>query len=116
MAPPTPLAIQTAAITRLLKEERSYHTELAQQQRRLATLVAATAQGAAATDDAEGNAEFGIAQEKRAIVETEAIFPELRRKVEDAVLRVENLLEQDGLDEAEVVRAREVVREAKAGA
>ena len=35
MAPPTPLAIATSSLQRLVKEEASYHKELEQQEARL---------------------------------------------------------------------------------
>ena len=38
MAPPSQLAIATSALQRLLKEEKSYHTELAQQEARIKKL------------------------------------------------------------------------------
>lgn len=61
MPTPTPLSICTSSLTRLLKEERSYHAELAMQQKnleRLQTTAAAEAEGAA-----EENREFVLRQE-----------------------------------------------------
>lgn len=58
MAPPTPLSVATNSINRLLKEESSYRTELATQQRRVEELQA----GGADEDDA-GNTEFRLRQE-----------------------------------------------------
>ena len=58
MAPPTPLSVATNSINRLLKEESSYRTELATQQRRVEQLQA----GGADEDDA-GNTEFRLRQE-----------------------------------------------------
>ena len=57
MPPPSPLAIATSSINRLLKEESSYRTELSTQQQRLPNLEADT------TDYDEGNKAFQIDQE-----------------------------------------------------
>lgn len=56
MPPPTPLSVQTSAITRLLKEQESYKTELASQERRLKE----TGDG---EEDEEGNREWKVGQE-----------------------------------------------------
>lgn len=54
MAPPTKLSVATSSVTRLLKEEGSYHKELEQQQARI-TRTEKEARGE--------NAEFQIRQE-----------------------------------------------------
>jgi len=59
MPPPSPLAIATSSLTRLSKEESSYRTELASQQKRLQSLQASTA------PDEDGNRDFQIEQEVR---------------------------------------------------
>jgi len=56
--PPSQLAIATSSITRLLKDEDSYRTELASQQKRLERLEA----GGGDREDA-GNVEFQLRQE-----------------------------------------------------
>ena len=63
MAPPTPLSITTNSITRLLKEESSYRTELASQQQRVAKLQASPDDGEG--EDEGGNGEFRLRQEVR---------------------------------------------------
>jgi len=55
MAPPTPLAIATGSVQRLVKEEVSYHKELVQQEARLKKLVE--------SKDGDENAEFQLKQE-----------------------------------------------------
>ncbi|CAF9926101.1 MAG: hypothetical protein ALECFALPRED_003361 [Alectoria fallacina] len=64
MAPPTPLSVATNSINRLLKEESSYRTELATQQRRVEKLQAG---GGGESDDDDddgvGNMEFRLRQE-----------------------------------------------------
>ena len=57
MPPPSPLAIATSSINRLLKEESSYRTELSTQQQRLRNLEADT------MNDDDGNRAFQIEQE-----------------------------------------------------
>ena len=57
MPPPSPLAIATSSVTRLLKEESSYRTELESQQKRLHSVEAQT------DEDEDGNRGFQIAQE-----------------------------------------------------
>ena len=59
MPPPSPLAIATSSINRLLKEETSYEKELANQQSRVSQLE----NNDAGDDDEGGNAEFRVRQE-----------------------------------------------------
>ena len=54
MGPPSPLAIATSSLQRLVKEESSYHKELAQQQARLEKLE---------KDKDDENAEFLVNQQ-----------------------------------------------------
>lgn len=54
MAPPSKLAISTSVVTRLVKEEASYHTEAAQQEARIAKLEASAG---------DENAEYTLRQE-----------------------------------------------------
>lgn len=55
MAPPTPLAIATSALQRLVKEEVSYEKELKGQESRLEKILA--------TKDEDENAEYKLKQE-----------------------------------------------------
>ena len=57
MAPPSSLSIATSSLLRLVKEEASYHQELAQQESRL--------QRAQTNADEDENAEYVIRQEVR---------------------------------------------------
>lgn len=57
--PNSPVAIATASVTRLVKEEASYRSELQQQQERVRKLEAA------AGDDDDGNREYVLRQEVR---------------------------------------------------
>ncbi|KAL8642278.1 MAG: hypothetical protein Q9228_001016 [Teloschistes exilis] len=110
MPAPTPLAIATSSVQRLLKEESTYRTELESQERRLRNLQAET-------EDEDGNRGFLIGQEERAIQETKAVFEPLREKVKDAVKSLEQLLSSKDtvqLDEGEVETAKGLVGKAKA--
>ena len=55
MPPPTPLAIATSSLQRLIKEEASYHKELKAQEARLDKLVS--------NPDGDENAEYQLKQE-----------------------------------------------------
>ena len=73
MPPPTPLKISTAALTRLLKEQLSYETELREQEAALERLkgkAKAKAKAAGARvdgeddrDEGDGNEEFVLRQQ-----------------------------------------------------
>ncbi|KAF2773628.1 putative tubulin-specific chaperone Rbl2 [Teratosphaeria nubilosa] len=86
MAPPSQLAIATSSLNRLVKEEASYHKEAEQQQARIAKLE----QG----DQSDENAEFTLKQERKALEETKAIFPQLKQNIQDALSKLEAQLEQ----------------------
>lgn len=101
MPAPSKLAIATGSVTRLLKEEASYHKELEQQEERIKK----------AELDTEGeNADFQMKQEvndlcgplsdsrtltslqKRALEETKAVFPPLRQRIMAAASQLEQQL------------------------
>ncbi|MCJ1273187.1 hypothetical protein MMC21_000976 [Puttea exsequens] len=110
MPPPSELTIATSALNRLIKEESSYRTELASQQKRVAELKS----GSSAEEDGE-NAEFQLRQEQKAIKETEAVFEPLKERIEEARRKVEALLNSGvGSDTAEVEAAKEAERRATA--
>ena len=58
MAPPSPLAIATRAVTRLVKEQASYRSELHEQLAHIAKLE----QSSATADEDDGNSEYMIRQ------------------------------------------------------
>ena len=60
MAPPSELAIATSSVNRLLKEEKSYRTELQNQQKRVDKLEAG---GEEDEDEDVGNVDFRLKQE-----------------------------------------------------
>ena len=61
--PPSQLSIATSSLIRLVKEEKSYHTEMKAQERRIKLLEEASARGDAEAEDEEGNRDFGLRQE-----------------------------------------------------
>jgi len=75
MAPLTPLSIAVSCVVRLVKEEASYHREFQQQTKRIQELEAKS--GTEDSDD-DGNREFMLAQERRALEETSAVFSQPR--------------------------------------
>lgn len=78
MPAPSQLAIATAAVTRLLKEEASYHKELAEQEQQIAKLEQEI-KNAGSRENDDGNAEFMLKQNVRETVYTSLIveFPYL---------------------------------------
>ncbi|KAI4254685.1 MAG: hypothetical protein LQ352_002959 [Teloschistes flavicans] len=112
MPAPSPLAIASSSVQRLLKEESTYRTELESQERRLGKL-----RDEKTGEDDGGNREFLIRQEERGIRETKAVFEPLREKVKDAVDSLEQLLSSKDtvkFDEGEVETAKGLVGKAKA--
>ncbi|CAK1367426.1 hypothetical protein CB0940_10706 [Cercospora beticola] len=87
MPAPSRISIATSALNRLVKEEKSYRNEHESQKERIAKLEAS--QG----DDE--NAEYILRQERKALEETEAMFPQLKLKITEAKEKLEAQLEQD---------------------
>ncbi|KAF3093067.1 hypothetical protein TWF569_005906 [Orbilia oligospora] len=81
MPPPSPLKIKTSSVTRLIKEEQSYHKELASQKARLQRME----------DNNED--EYEIKQQKKVVVDTEQMIPAVQQKLEQAVEALELQLE-----------------------
>ncbi|KAI5248956.1 hypothetical protein E4T47_05519 [Aureobasidium subglaciale] len=106
MAPPSQLAIATSAVTRLVKEEASYHKELEQQQARLEKLKQVSSD--------EENAEWNLKQEIRALDETKAMFPQLRKRIQESLAKLEQQLAQGEQNSPEeVAKAQDAVASAK---
>ncbi|KAF2230928.1 tubulin binding cofactor A [Viridothelium virens] len=109
MAPPSQLSIATSAVQRLVHEEASYHKELEQQKKRIE-------KAEQNTDDE--NAEYQLKQERRALEETKAVFPSLRKRIDEAVAKLEQQLESgkesgDPAPVEEINKAKAAVVEAK---
>ncbi|KKY28549.1 putative tubulin-specific chaperone [Phaeomoniella chlamydospora] len=113
MPPPTPLSIKASSLQRLVKEKSSYQKELEQQQKRIEKLEGQQANGDEAGE--EGNNEFMLGQEKRALEETKRVFPGIQSRIDAAIEALEAQLESDGdnAPESEVQKAKEVLDAAK---
>ncbi|CRG90483.1 hypothetical protein PISL3812_07527 [Talaromyces islandicus] len=113
MAPTAPLAIATSSVQRLVKEEASYHRELEEQAKRIAKL-----ESEAGAENDEGNREFLLKQERRAVDETKAVLPTLKQKIKDALAKLEGLIVEEGHKGSEsnveqLTAAKEAVSHAK---
>jgi len=76
MPAPSPLAIATSALNRLVKEESSYHKELEQQSARIAKLEAG--------EDADNeNAEFILRQQVSVVLHLESNLKSLLKVLTD---------------------------------
>ncbi|KFY64075.1 hypothetical protein V496_03508 [Pseudogymnoascus sp. VKM F-4515 (FW-2607)] len=111
MAPPSPLAIATSSLQRLVKEEASYYKELEKQEARLKKIEAST--------EEDENREYTLKQERAAIEETKAVFPTLQVRITDNLEKlrdqVEKALENPGeKTEEEVVKAKSAIEGAEA--
>ncbi|KAL1999841.1 hypothetical protein VTN02DRAFT_3900 [Thermoascus thermophilus] len=116
MAPPTPLSIATSSVKRLVKEEASYHREMEEQTKRIQRLEAEAKEAGGEDDD--GNREYMLQQERRALEETKAVFPSLKAKISDAVAKLEALLVEEGQkgeasNVEQITAAKEAVSQAK---
>ncbi|EXJ77899.1 tubulin binding cofactor A [Capronia epimyces CBS 606.96] len=107
---PSQIQIATSSLQRLLKEEASYYKEQVQQEVRIAKLEKEGAGGGA--DDEDGNREFQLKQEKRALEETKAIIPTIRERITSAREKLESVLDTATNDE-ERSKAVEVLKSAK---
>ncbi|KAJ8111888.1 hypothetical protein OPT61_g5630 [Boeremia exigua] len=102
MAPPSKLAVAIGSVTRLVKEEASYHKELVQQEERIKKLEAS---------EGDSNKEYTLRQEAT-IQETQNVFPAIRARIEQAIEKLEgeleNSKESDGNPE-EIKKAEEAL-------
>jgi tubulin-specific chaperone A len=97
MAPPSKLKVATGVLSRLVKEEASYHKELVQQEARIKKIQA---------DTEDENAEYQLKQEvipplptypfktkrsqRQALEETKNVFPSIRAKIAQALQNLED--------------------------
>ncbi|OBT75949.1 hypothetical protein VF21_05808 [Pseudogymnoascus sp. 05NY08] len=110
MPPPSPLAIATSSLQRLVKEEASYYKELEKQEARLKKIEEST--------EEDENREYTLKQERAAIEETKAVFPTLQQRIGDNLEKlrdqVEKALENPGdKTEEEVVKAKSAIESAE---
>ncbi|CEJ90506.1 hypothetical protein VHEMI06289 [[Torrubiella] hemipterigena] len=87
MPAPSALAIATGSVQRLLKEEASYHKELADQEKQIKTLEEQIKSG---KDDEDGNAPYMLKQQQTAAEQTRAVFGPLKKRIEDAVAKLQD--------------------------
>ncbi|RAL15077.1 putative tubulin-specific chaperone Rbl2 [Aspergillus homomorphus CBS 101889] len=111
MAPRSQLEIATASVQRLVKEEASYHRELQQQTERIKKL-----ESNEGGDDE--NKEFTLKQERLALEETRKVLPTLKRKIEDAIAKLDQLLIEEGKKGSEsnveqITAAKEAISKAR---
>lgn len=113
MAPRSQLEIHTASLLRLVKEEASYHKELQQQTERIQRLEAANG-----FDDDDGNKEYTLKQERLALEETKKVLPTMKKKIDDAVAKLDSLVIEEGRKGPEsnvehITAAKEAIAKAK---
>jgi tubulin-specific chaperone A len=101
MPPPSPLKIKTSSVIRLIKEEQSYHKELASQQAKVEKME----------DDNEDF--YDIKKQKEVLVETEKMIPEVQKRLRDAVEILELELETIDEETEEKAQALKAMEEAK---
>ncbi|KAL7817770.1 tubulin cofactor A [Trichoderma gracile] len=115
MPPPSPLVIATGAVTRLLKEEASYHKELQEQEAKVKAQEEKIQSG---QDDEEGNATYILKQHQMVVEQTRAVFKPLRNRINQAVEKLEDLVaaEEKGgsASEEELANAKAALERAKA--
>ncbi|RYP19229.1 hypothetical protein DL765_003430 [Monosporascus sp. GIB2] len=112
MPAPSPLAIATQAVNRLVKEEQYYQKELAQQTERVKKLEAEAANAKDGGGGDDDNAEFMLKQERKALEETKTVFLPLNEKIGEAVRRLEEQMataESDGGSADEMAKAKEAL-------
>ncbi|KAL2165211.1 hypothetical protein VTH06DRAFT_507 [Thermothelomyces fergusii] len=107
MAPPTPLAIATQAVNRLVKEESYYHKEQANQEKRIKKLEEDIQNN---SPELDSNAEYILKQEKTALEETKAVFGPLRKRIADAVQKLE---EQIAISQSDGTGSEEELKKAQ---
>ncbi|KAH7081497.1 tubulin binding cofactor A [Paraphoma chrysanthemicola] len=109
MPPPSKVAIATGSVLRLVKEEASYHKEIAQQEERIKKLEESAG---------DENKEYTLRQEKQALAETRNVLPSMQTKISAALEKLEEALEvnNEGGAEAspeEVTKAKDAVAKGK---
>ncbi|KAI0416948.1 tubulin binding cofactor A [Xylaria grammica] len=110
MPAPSPLAIATQSVQRLVKEDSYYRKELAQQTERVKKLEADLK---ASSGSADGNEAYILKQEQKAIEETRAVFAPLHERIVEAVQRLEErtaTAESEGAAADEITKANEALK------
>lgn len=98
MAPPSKLAVATGSVTRLVKEEASYHKELVQQEARIIKLQSNTDDENAEyllKQEVSANTKIAIANslfQRQGLEETKKVLPTVREKIKKALQQLEEQL------------------------
>lgn len=85
--PPSPLAIATSVVKRLINEQRTYILELESQKRRI-DKIEQDEEG----EGEDGNRSFRLGQEKAGLQETRNVFGPLAIRITEAVTKLEGLI------------------------
>lgn len=85
--PPSPLAIATSVVKRLINEQRTYVLELESQQRRIDKI-----ENEEEGEGEDGNRLFRLSQEKTGLQETRNVFGPLATRITEAVAKLEGLI------------------------
>ncbi|KAF8437449.1 tubulin binding cofactor A [Terfezia claveryi] len=100
MPPPSALGIKTSSVVRLIKEESSYHKELAFAKKSLDKMLAG-----------EEPDEYELRQQRKVVEETKAMIPEVRTRLETALEALKLQLEQN-TPESEPAQCKEKAQKA----
>ncbi|RKF76795.1 Tubulin-specific chaperone A [Golovinomyces cichoracearum] len=109
MTSPSVLIISISALQRLIREEASYHRELSIQEARVKRL--------SDEQDRDEYQEWNLKQERQALEETRVLLPILKKKIREAMQRLERhveTVEARGSTMDELEKAKEVIQNAKA--
>ncbi|KAF3392649.1 hypothetical protein F1880_008581 [Penicillium rolfsii] len=110
MPPRSQLEIKTSSVLRLVKEEASYHSEAVEQAERIKKLE---------NDKGEDeNREYLLQQERRALEETQKVFPSLKKKLAETVAELQSLIAEEAAKGSEsnvahITAAKDAIAQAK---
>ncbi|RPB19416.1 tubulin binding cofactor A [Terfezia boudieri ATCC MYA-4762] len=101
MPPPSALDIRTSSVVRLIKEESSYHKELASAKKSLEKMLAG-----------EEPDEYELRQQRKVVEETKAMIPEVRTRLQTALEALKFQLELQKSPESEPAQCKEKAQKA----
>ncbi|KAF8428707.1 tubulin binding cofactor A [Tirmania nivea] len=99
MPPPSALGIKTSSVVRLIKEESSYHKELASAKQSLEKMLTG-----------EEPDEYELRQQRKVIEETKAMVPEVRTRLQTALEALQ--LQLKNTPESEAAESKEKAQKA----
>ncbi|KAG5359223.1 Tubulin-specific chaperone A [Yarrowia sp. C11] len=94
---PSQIKIKTSALGRLIKEEKLYKQETAEQAARVEKMKAA------------GEDEYDIKKQIEVLKDTEQMVPVMRKKIDEMKTALEAILGNDDADPAEVQEAKKQI-------